>query len=84
MNLNEQVDKIKSRKDFIVFINNLCDDLKNRPEDWENLDLQSFLGAVAAWVVDMDGFYENNNKPIPQQPSWRLAGEIFLAAKHYE
>ncbi len=84
MNLHDQASRIRSRSDFISFIYRLYDDLQENPGSWENPRLDSFLEAVASWVEDMDGYFENRGEPVPEEPSWRLLGEILLAAKYYE
>ena len=84
MNLNKQVDSIQSREDFISFVRALLEDLKEDPNDWENPSLENYLKAVAAWVEDMDGYYQNQGKPVAKNPDWKMLGEILLAAKFYE
>jgi hypothetical protein len=61
----------------------LVKDLKENPEHWENDTLERFLDAIAAWVEDMDGYYQNLNKPIPVV-EWDIFGQILLAARIYE
>ncbi len=51
---------------------------------WENADLESFLRAAAAWVEDMDGYYESLGEPAPQEPTWAVVADVFRAAKSYE
>ncbi len=84
MNLNEQVNTIHSREDFVSFARGLLHNLRENPASWENRDLESYLDAIAAWVEDMDGYYENRGEPVPWQPNWRVLGQILLAAKFYE
>lgn len=84
MNLNEQVNTIASREDFVSFVRNLLNNFREDPGSWENRDLVSFLNAIAAWVEDMEGYYENRGELMPQQPDWKVLGQIFLAAKFYE
>ena len=47
-------------------------------------DLPAFLEAMAAWVEDMEGYYQNRGEELPDQPRWRTLGEILLAARVYE
>jgi len=82
--LDEQVDQIQTRKDFVAFVRALLKDLSDHPERWENNDLQSFLDALSAWVEDMDGYYLNRGEPMPKEPSWRVLAQMLLAAKIYE
>ncbi len=84
MELKNEVQKINSRDDFIEFVNALRYDLSSRPEEWQNATLNDFLEALSAWVRDMDGYYINNNLPVPNLPSWKNFAEMLLAAKFYE
>ena len=60
-----------SREDLIAVVNALRSDLEHNPEAWENSDLSSFLEALARWVEDMDGYYQNMGQPVPSNP-WHL------------
>ncbi len=84
MTLNEHHNAIRSREDFVTFVNALSQDLRTNKESWENGTLERFLEALGAWVEDMDGYYINQGKPVPQQPDWKVLGDILLAAKMYE
>lgn len=84
MSLNELHSAIRSREDFVLFVNALSQDLHSNKESWENATLERFLEALGAWVEDMDGFYLNEGKPAPQQPDWKVFGDILLAARMYE
>jgi hypothetical protein len=79
-----RLDNIQSRDDFIVFLAALIQDRQANQDDWENNDLPNYLEALGAWVEDMDGYFLNQQQPVPQQPSWQLLGKILLAAKTYE
>ena len=80
----ESVEQVESRADFAGFVGSLLADLREKPEEWENNDLASFLGAVKAWIEDMDGYYKNIGERTPEHPSWRTLAQILLAAKSYE
>ena len=82
--LGEFVETIRSREDLAGFVRDLINDLGARPGEWENNRLETYLEALAAWVEDMEGYYQNRGEEAPQEPSWKLLGEILLAAKFYE
>ena len=84
MTLNEKNNSIHSREDFVDFVRALRADLIEDPQSWNNRSLESFLEALGAWVEDMDGYYQNQGKPIPTLPDWKLVGNILMAAKVYE
>lgn len=84
MDLTSKINNIKSKTDFIDFVESLAKDLRNNPEEWENKTLPEFLGAIASWTEDMEGYYINNNLPIPDNVNWKVMADILAAAKMYE
>jgi hypothetical protein len=84
MELREMAEKIQTRDDLVLFINHLVQDLRTRPERWENASLDAYLTAIAAWVQDMEGYYRNRGETTPHRPTWKNVGEILLAARIYE
>jgi hypothetical protein len=84
MTLTEHNNSIRSREDLAGFVRELNRDLHDNPASWENASLERFLEAISAWVEDMDGYYLNQGKPVPQQPDWKVVGDILMAAKMYE
>lgn len=82
--LHEQVSEIETRAHLVAFIETLRSDLRAQPEKWENASLDSFLGALASWTEDMDGYYQNRGLEAPQTPTWKTLGEMLAAARIYE
>lgn len=83
-NLEQIVQNVKSKDDFIIFISTLIQDLKNKPETWENKNLENYLEAIESWTEDMEGYYINNNLPVPENVNWKVFSQILIAAKMYE
>lgn len=52
-NLNETVEKINTKEDFLEFTQILIEDLSLNK--WEN----NYLEGLNSWVDDMDGYFEN-------------------------
>ena len=76
---------MNSRNDMIRFIYSLQDDLKAHPEQWENRDLDTYLGALAAFLGDADGYYRNAKADVDADvPSWRLLADCLQAAAVYD
>jgi hypothetical protein len=84
MELREQVEKIQTRDDFVLFIYHLVRDLRTCPERWENTGLEAYLAAIAAWVQEMESYYRNRGETAPQHHTWKQVWEILLAARIYE
>ncbi len=81
---NDALPNPNSREEFTVFVRTLAEQFRRAPEQWENRDLSAYLEAMAAWVEDMDGYYQNRGEAVPEQPTWKTLGQILLAAKVYE
>ncbi len=77
-------DSVQTRDDFVRFVHSLLLELRERPDKWENCKLDSYLQALAAWVQDIEGVFENRGEPVPLQISWRLLAMILLASTVYE
>lgn len=84
MQLKDRVEAIQSRADLVRFLEALAEDLRSRPEDWENNTLENYLEALSSWVDDSDGYYRNRGVAIPVTPTWKNIGEMLLAATMYE
>lgn len=84
MILPDDANRVRTREEFLVFLRALGRDLSDNPTSWENTGLESFLGALAAWIEDMDGYYAQRGKPTPHQPDWSTVANMLMAAKIYE
>jgi hypothetical protein len=82
--LNQILQRVQTREDFSQFVRLLLAHLRQKPEEWENRDLASYLEALSAWVEDMEGYYQNAGQVVPEHPTWKTLGQILLAAKVYE
>lgn len=75
--------EVKSKDDFICFLNALMSDLQAHPDSWKNTDLTSFLRAMSSWVEDMGSFYldeSGNQKDI----TWQVFADMLSIARVYE
>lgn len=77
-------DSIQTRYDLARFVRALREDLLENGDAWENLTLERFLEALAAWISDMEGYFKNQEIPEPEQPDWHLVGQMLYAASIYE
>jgi len=78
-------DNIRSRQDFIHFLNDLLADYQANKAEWENSDLESFIDALARYAEDIDGFYKNTGRKIDaDNASWKTFADIFMGATRYE
>ena len=76
---------VTSREQFADFVSSLHKDLQDRPDEWENPTLESFLEALTAYATDVPGYLKNVRSSIdPEKPSWKLFALILQGAHAYE
>jgi hypothetical protein len=80
---------IKSRHDFIVFLDNLSTDYQKNGKNWENQNLGDFLNALTTYAADMEGYYHNlattgGERIDADRASWRVFADILCGATMYE
>ena len=75
---------VNNRQDFIHFTGQMRINLQNRPDEWENDNLSSFLQGLQGFSEDMAGYYKNAGEAIDvENISWRMAAQMLLAASVY-
>lgn len=84
MKLYEKVDTIRTKDEFIGFIKQLKKDRNDKPEEWENADIQSYLAGISSWIDDMEGYYKNIGKNVPNNIDWSFIATLFYVGKIYE
>ncbi len=76
---------VKSRQDFISFVEHLNDGHRKDGNEWANNNLESFLGGLAGFANDMSGFYRNMGEAVDVEiATWRMIAQMLLAATAYE
>ena len=77
--------RVSSREEFITHIFQLLDEHDAIGDRWENKDIYTFLQAMAAWLNDCQGYYQNAGEKVNiEQPSWQLFADALSAAAVYE
>lgn len=84
MDLVERATRVSSREDLVEFLHALAADCHTNATTWENGTLETFLGAMARWALDMDGYYANRGERIDGQSPWRVITDLLMAARIYE
>ena len=77
-------EKNLSKRDFVFFLRKLRKDFIENPSSWENNNIDDFLEAMEAWVDEMEGFYANQNVPMPKNIKWGVFADILMGAKLHE
>jgi hypothetical protein len=83
MNL-ERVGEIQTKEDLADFVEEFREGLIKDPSDWENPDLERFLGAMEAWIRSIDMYSKNTGDSDITTPSWSTFAKILCASKVYE
>lgn len=76
--------EVTTKTDLVRFLHQLSDDFKSNQATWENASIDDYLDAMAAWVEDMDGYYLNVGKQVPEEINWSVIADIIIAARDYE
>lgn len=84
MKLDERARSVQTREDFVAFVAEMKADYDRHRDTWENVELSSFLGAMSAWVRDMEGYYKHEGRNLEGIPTWRLLTDILMGARMYE
>lgn len=84
IDFNKKINEINSKEDFVNFVELLVANLNSNPNEWVNKTLSEYLEGVASWTEDMEGYYQNNNIPVPENINWKVFANILMAAKMYE
>lgn len=84
MNINIEIENVKTKEDLFRFLEMLANNRKNNAEEWENKSIEDYLLSIQSWAEDMEGYYENNNLEVPQRIDWNFIATIFYVGKIYE
>ncbi len=82
--LLKAAEQVHDRESFITFVSTLSADYKLNRASWEHQDLVTFLEALASWIEDMDGYYENMGTESPKNVDWGIFKDALMAARIYE
>ena len=69
--------KIKSREAFIEFMRLFVPTVQDE-------SVKSYLESLTAWTQDMDGYYKNNGKQMPEDVNWDVIAAMLCAGSIYE
>lgn len=84
MTLGERARAVQSRDDLVSFLTELKADLDANRGEWTNADLGSFLEAMAAWIQDIEGYFQNTGQKLSDLSPWKLLADVLIAARSYE
>jgi hypothetical protein len=75
---------VRSHTDVARIVEQMLDDLRAHPDEWENPTLEQFLDALAASLDALEPLHINRGETLPSQPTWKLLAEVLVMATGYE
>ena len=84
MNIYTEIKNVKTKEDFLRFLEMLANDRKSNADEWENKNVEDYLLSIQSWTEDMEGYYDNNNIEVPQNVDWNFIATILYVGKIYE
>lgn len=84
MQIEDKLEKVHSRKEFIEFVDYLAKDLSENPEEWINTTLGDFLNGISSWVDNSDGLFSGSEENPLDNEDWNLMATILFTGSRYE
>lgn len=84
MNIYKEIKNVKSKDEFLRFLEILSKDRKSNAQEWDNKSIEDYLLSIQSWIEDMEGYYDNNNLEVPQNIDWNFIATILYIGKIYE
>jgi hypothetical protein len=75
---------IKSKLDFVVFLEQFQKDLIDNPVRWENSTLLDFLSALSGVAHDSSGLFKNQGLEPFAESQWTYLARLFISATVYD
>jgi hypothetical protein len=88
--LYEIINDIQTQSELVSFIRTLGDDYKKNKDSWENITIDAYLDAIAAWIDDINKLSNQENKflnanfTLSNINSLKTIALIFYVGKKYE
>lgn len=81
-NIHKQIEKIKSKDDFLAFLNQLSKNFRENPDEWENKTAGEYIRAMASWIEDYSAC--PNNDIDWDSLDYKTLAKILYMGKIYE
>ncbi|MFI6262851.1 hypothetical protein [Micromonospora sp. NPDC051006] len=78
------LDQVTSRPDVARVVDEMLNDLREHPGEWENATLERFLDALSASLDALPQLYANRGETLLVQPTWKIFAEALVMASGYE
>lgn len=84
MDIQESLETVRNKEDFINFVYSLIKDLKHNTDEWENPSLEDFLLGMASWCEDTDGLFPGSDHDQMEHAVWNRFAIMLFAGSRYE
>lgn len=75
---------VVDRATLVTFVDRLSRDLAANEAGWENVELTTYLEAMAAWIRAIPALEKNTGQDFESMSKWQLIAAILDAARIYE
>lgn len=82
--MNDIINSIMNKEDFLCFMEKLKEDSQLNGEEWENKEIYSYLAGISSWLEDMEGYFHNMGMVMPTDIDWQFIATLFYVGKIYE
>lgn len=76
--------KVKTREDFVEFLQKLSEDFDRDNSDWANRSIDSYLEAISAYCESYDVIPELPSSWKPSDVNWGFCANLMWIGKIYE
>lgn len=76
--------RVDSLDDLVTWLQWMADDVAAAPDAVENMTVDRFFEACAAYLRDRSRLQARSGEPLPAQPSWQLIADTMRAGCFYE
>ena len=84
MGIFEYLDHVNSKEDLLKFLVYLQKDFKVNQDEWENIEVETYLEALHGWLGAYEGVYINKKRKSSRKYPWKFIAQMLLAAAYYE
>lgn len=73
----DSINSIQSKEELVSFITFLTQDFLQHHDEWENVDISTYLTAIAAWVDDSNDAMLHNPEVLQAVAKILYLGKIY-------
>ena len=82
--LFDTICNVKTKEDFLDFINDLGKDFKVNNDEWQNTSITAYLESLAACLEVDHNMWKEKEEYNNEKISWARVADLFLMGKYYE